>query len=116
GAPMGESLAAIQLDLAFTIFMPEDAPAGINDLDPLSFADPLSRPPADAAQSSQGIAVAGDPESENASSPAEARELEIKNLEALLEAEANTKKAAEDRSVGLSQESKNMRAQFSDLQ
>nr|GEU93276.1 hypothetical protein [Tanacetum cinerariifolium] len=46
----------------------------------------------------------------------QARELEIKNLEALLEAEANTKKAAEDRSDGLSQELENMRAQFSDLQ
>nr|GEY15777.1 hypothetical protein [Tanacetum cinerariifolium] len=100
-------------------------------------------------KTSQGIAAAGDPESENASSPAEvamgsqlrlrfeqeakllrksvaqvarrdrriqARELEIKNLEALLEAEANTKKAAEDRSDGLSQELENMRAQFSDLQ
>nr|GEY66894.1 hypothetical protein [Tanacetum cinerariifolium] len=46
----------------------------------------------------------------------QARELEIKNLEALLEAEANTKKAAEDRSAGLSQELENMRAQFLDLQ
>nr|GEY22373.1 hypothetical protein [Tanacetum cinerariifolium] len=46
----------------------------------------------------------------------QARELEIKNLEALLEAEANTKKAAEDRSAGLSQKLENMRAQFSDLQ
>nr|GEX92575.1 hypothetical protein [Tanacetum cinerariifolium] len=33
----------------------------------------------------------------------QARELEIKNLKALLEAEANTKKSAEDRSAGLSQ-------------
>nr|GEV02100.1 hypothetical protein [Tanacetum cinerariifolium] len=46
----------------------------------------------------------------------QARELEIKNLEALLEAEANTKKATEDKSAGLSQELKNMRAWFSDLQ
>nr|GEW90725.1 hypothetical protein [Tanacetum cinerariifolium] len=45
-----------------------------------------------------------------------ARELEIKNLEALLEAEANTKKVVEDRSAGLSQELENMCAQFSDLQ
>nr|GEY73561.1 hypothetical protein [Tanacetum cinerariifolium] len=132
-------------------------------------------------KSSQGVAAAGDPESENASSPVEvgspesvywpewcvtngnlldtpeacqdlvdhvamgsqlrlrfeqeakllrksvaqvasrdrriqARELEIKNLEALLEAEASTKKAAEDMSAGLSQELENMRAQFSDLQ
>nr|GEU55965.1 putative transposase (putative), gypsy type [Tanacetum cinerariifolium] len=46
----------------------------------------------------------------------QARELEISNLEASLEAEANTKRAAEDRSAGLSQELENMRAQFSDLQ
>nr|GEY10980.1 hypothetical protein [Tanacetum cinerariifolium] len=46
----------------------------------------------------------------------QARELEIKNLEALLEVEANTKKVVEDRSAGLSQELENMCAQFSDLQ
>nr|GEY68116.1 hypothetical protein [Tanacetum cinerariifolium] len=45
-----------------------------------------------------------------------ARKLEIKNLEALLEAEANTKKVAENKSAGLSQELENMRAEFSDLQ
>nr|GEW68687.1 hypothetical protein [Tanacetum cinerariifolium] len=173
----GKSLAAIQLGLASTASVPEDAPTGVSDPDPLSFADPPTRPPADVAQSSQGITVAEDPESENSSSPAEvgspgsvyrpewgvtngslldtpeacqdlvdhvappgyfselrhmhndeflrqynvnlarqARELEIKNLEALLEAKANTKKAAEDRSAGLSQELENMRAQFSDLQ
>nr|GEY00437.1 hypothetical protein [Tanacetum cinerariifolium] len=169
----GKSLAAIQLGLASTASMPEDAPTGVNDPNPLSFADPPARPPADVTQSSQGIAAAGDPKSENASSPAEvgspksvyrpewgvtngnlldtpeacqdlvdhvamgsqlclrfeqeakllrksvaqvarrdrriqARELEIKNLEALLKAEANTKKAAEDRSAGLSQELENM--------
>nr|GEX27449.1 hypothetical protein [Tanacetum cinerariifolium] len=38
----------------------------------------------------------------------QARELEIKNLEVLLKAEANTKKATEDRSAGLSQELENM--------
>nr|GEV44665.1 hypothetical protein [Tanacetum cinerariifolium] len=206
----GKSLAAIQLGLASTVFVPEDVPAGVSDPDPLSVADPPSRHPADVAQSSQGTAAAKDPESESTSSPVEvgspesiyrpewgvvngslldtpeacqdlvdhvappgyfsklrhlhndeffrryninlarqvamgsqlrlrfeqeakllrksvaqvarrdkriqARELEIKNLEALLEAEVNTKKAAEDRSAGLSQELENMRAQFSDLQ
>nr|GEY87754.1 reverse transcriptase domain-containing protein [Tanacetum cinerariifolium] len=43
----GKSLAAIQLGLASTIFVPENAPAGVSDPDPLSFADPLSRHPAD---------------------------------------------------------------------
>nr|GEW43492.1 hypothetical protein [Tanacetum cinerariifolium] len=46
----------------------------------------------------------------------QAQELEIKNLEALLETEADMKKAAEDRSAGLIQELEDMRARFSDLQ
>nr|GEY84366.1 transposase (putative), gypsy type [Tanacetum cinerariifolium] len=46
----------------------------------------------------------------------EARELEIKNLEALLETEANMKRAAEDKSDGLIKELEDMRARFSDLQ
>nr|GEU49519.1 hypothetical protein [Tanacetum cinerariifolium] len=182
----GKSLAAIRLGLASTAFMPEDALTGASDPDPLSFVDPPARPPADVAQSSQGIAAAGDPESENASSPAEvgssgsiyrpewgvtngslldtpeacqdlvdhaalpgyfselchmhneeflgqyninlarqvarqdqriqARELEIKNLEARLETEAEMKKAAEDKSAGLIKELEGLRAWFSDLQ
>nr|GEW96209.1 putative transposase (putative), gypsy type [Tanacetum cinerariifolium] len=206
----GKSLAAIQLGLTSTASVPEDAPTGVNDPDSLSFADPPARHSVDVAQSSHGIAAAGDPKSENASSTAEvgspksvylpewrvtngslldtpeacqdlvdhvapsgyffelrhihdeeflkqynvnlarqvamesqlhlrfeqeakllrksvaqvarrdkrilAWELEIRNLEASLEAEANTKRAAEDRGAGLSQELENMRAQFSDLQ
>nr|GEW60183.1 hypothetical protein [Tanacetum cinerariifolium] len=46
----------------------------------------------------------------------QARELEIKNLKALLEAEGDMKKVAKDKSVGLSQELKDMRARSSDLQ
>nr|GEW04532.1 hypothetical protein [Tanacetum cinerariifolium] len=46
----------------------------------------------------------------------EARELEIKNLEALLETEADMKRAAEDKSAGRIKELEDMRAQFSDLQ
>nr|GEW97109.1 transposase (putative), gypsy type [Tanacetum cinerariifolium] len=68
--PWGKSLAAIQLGLASTV-VPEDAPIGVSDPDPLSFADAPSRHPANIAQSSQGIAVVGDPGSENVSSPAE---------------------------------------------
>nr|GEV05433.1 hypothetical protein [Tanacetum cinerariifolium] len=65
----GKSLAAIELDMASTrpVPMPESAPADVSDPDPLSFADPQSRHPADVAQSSQGTAAVGDPESENAS-------------------------------------------------
>nr|GEV99052.1 transposase (putative), gypsy type [Tanacetum cinerariifolium] len=66
----GKSLAAIQLGLASTV-VPEDALVGVSDPDPLSFADAPSRHPADVAQYSQGIAAAGDPGSENASSHAE---------------------------------------------
>nr|GEY43213.1 hypothetical protein [Tanacetum cinerariifolium] len=43
----------------------------IFDPDPLSFADAPSRHPVDVAQSSLGIVAAGDPKSENDSSPAE---------------------------------------------
>nr|GEX82109.1 hypothetical protein [Tanacetum cinerariifolium] len=46
----------------------------------------------------------------------EARELEIKNLEALLKTEADMKRAAEDKSAGLIKELEDMRARFSDLQ
>nr|GEV47444.1 hypothetical protein [Tanacetum cinerariifolium] len=46
----------------------------------------------------------------------QARESEIKNLEALLETKAGMKRAAEEKSAGLSQELKRMRAQFSELQ
>nr|GFC39190.1 transposase (putative), gypsy type [Tanacetum cinerariifolium] len=46
----------------------------------------------------------------------QARESEIKNLKALLETEADMKRAAEEKSVGLSQELERMRAQFSKLQ
>nr|GEW18121.1 transposase (putative), gypsy type [Tanacetum cinerariifolium] len=189
-----KSLAAIQLGLASTVVVPEDAPVGVSDPD----------------TSSPGIAAAEDLESENTSSPVEvgspgsvyqpkwgvtngslldtpeacqdlvdhaappgyffelchmrneeflvqynvnlarqvamgsqlrlrfeqetkllrksvaqvarwdkkiqARELEIKNLEALLETEASMKRAAENKSAGLTKELEDMRARFSDLQ
>nr|GEV70837.1 RNA-directed DNA polymerase, eukaryota [Tanacetum cinerariifolium] len=150
----GKSLAAMQLCLASNVFVSEGAPADVSDPDPLSFVDAPSHHPVDVAQSSQGIAAVGDPESENVSSPVEvgspgsvyhpewgvtngslldtpeacqdlvarrdkrieARELEIKNLEALLETEADMKRAAEDKSAGLIKELEDMRARFSDLQ
>nr|GFA15959.1 hypothetical protein [Tanacetum cinerariifolium] len=49
--------------------MPEDAPTGVSDPDPLCFVDPPVRPLADVAQSSLCVVAAEDPESENASSP-----------------------------------------------
>nr|GFA57043.1 hypothetical protein [Tanacetum cinerariifolium] len=47
---------------------------------------------------------------------ADLRPSEIKNLEALLETEAGMKRAAEEKSDGLSQELERMRAKFSELQ
>nr|GEW39008.1 hypothetical protein [Tanacetum cinerariifolium] len=64
----GKSLAAMQLCLASNVFVSEGVPADVSDPDPLAFADAPSPHPAD---SSQGVVVAGDPESENVSSPAE---------------------------------------------
>nr|GEY32453.1 transposase (putative), gypsy type [Tanacetum cinerariifolium] len=122
-----KSLAAMQLCLASNVFVTEGAPANVSDPDPLSFANAPSHHPVDVSQSSPGVFAAEDPESENASFPTEvgsfepeakllrkfvaqvARrdkrietlELEIKNLEALLETEADMKRAAEDKSAGL---------------
>nr|GEX99317.1 hypothetical protein [Tanacetum cinerariifolium] len=157
------------------LMLPRSVPADVSDPDPLAFADASSPPPAD---SSQGIAVAEDPGSKNASSPIEVgspgsvyrpewgvtngslldtpeacqdlvdhaapplrlrfeqeakllkksvaqvarrdkriqdRELEIKNLEALLETEAETKRATEDKNAELIRELEDVRAQFSGL-
>nr|GEX42971.1 hypothetical protein [Tanacetum cinerariifolium] len=65
----GKSLAAIELGLASTrpVPAPKNAPAGVSNLDPLSFSDPQSRHPTDIAQSSQGTTAEGDPKSGNAS-------------------------------------------------
>nr|GEW68149.1 putative transposase (putative), gypsy type [Tanacetum cinerariifolium] len=206
----GKSLAGMELGMASTRPAPVPESAPVSDPDPLSFADPPSRHPADIAQSSLGTAAVRDSESENAffssavGSPKsiyrpewgvangslldtpeacqdlvdhvappcyfselrhlhndeflrqynvklarqvamgsqlrlrfeqeakllrksvaqvahrdkriQARELEIKNLEALLEAEADMKKAAKDRSAGLSQGLEDMCARLSDLQ
>nr|GEW65060.1 protein nuclear fusion defective 4-like [Tanacetum cinerariifolium] len=188
----GKSLAAIQLGLASTASMLEDAPTGVSDPDPLCFANPPVRPSADVAQSSPigspggvyrpewGVtngSLLDTPEAcqdlvdhvapsgyfselrhmrnENflgqynvnlarqvalgsqlrlrfeqeakllrksvahvarRDKRIEARELEIKNLEALLETEAEMKRVAEDKSVGLIKELEDMRARFLDLQ
>nr|GEZ91974.1 hypothetical protein [Tanacetum cinerariifolium] len=61
----GKSLAAMQLYLASNIFMYEGVPADVSDPDPLAFADAPSPHPANVVQSSQGVAVAEDPKSEN---------------------------------------------------
>nr|GFA92217.1 hypothetical protein [Tanacetum cinerariifolium] len=65
----GKSLAAMQLCLASNIFVYEGVPADVSDPDPLAFADAPSPPSADVIRSSQGVAAARDPRSENVSSP-----------------------------------------------
>nr|GEX41283.1 hypothetical protein [Tanacetum cinerariifolium] len=141
----GKPLAAIELGMVSTrpVLVPESVPADVSDLDPLSFADPRSSQGTAMAgdpksENASFASVVGSPESiyrpewgiANGSMldtleacqdlvdhvAPQAREHEIKNLEALLEAEADMKKAAEDKSAKLSQELENMRALFSDLQ
>nr|GEY16210.1 hypothetical protein [Tanacetum cinerariifolium] len=64
-----KSLAAIELGMGSTrpTPAPQGAPADLSDLDPLSFADPQSRPSTDVAQSSKEAAAAEDLKSENTS-------------------------------------------------
>nr|GEU66967.1 hypothetical protein [Tanacetum cinerariifolium] len=180
----GKSLAAIELGMRSTrpIHVPQGAPVDVINPDPLSFADPPSRPSTDVTQSYKEAAAAEDPESENTLCTSidlvdhiapsryfselchlhnddflkqyninlawqvsmgsqlrlrfeqeakllkksvaqvahrdkriQARENEIKNLETLLEAEADMKKTAENKSAELSAELENMWALFSDL-
>nr|GFA43903.1 reverse transcriptase domain-containing protein [Tanacetum cinerariifolium] len=64
-----KSLAAIELGMGSTRPVPasQGAPVDVSDPDPLSFADPQSRPSVDVTQSSKGAAAARDPESGNTS-------------------------------------------------
>nr|GEW10262.1 transposase (putative), gypsy type [Tanacetum cinerariifolium] len=70
-AVMGLILATIQLGLASTVVVPEHAPVGVSDPDSLFFVDASSHHPVDSTLSSPGIAVAGDPKSDNVCSPIE---------------------------------------------
>ncbi|GJW04949.1 hypothetical protein Tco_1563805 [Tanacetum coccineum] len=178
----GKSFASVRLEMrsTFPVPAPQEIPADASDQDPLSYANP---------QYSKGVAVAGDPKSENTSftsmvgSPGniyqpgwdvtngcridtpkacqdlvdhlappgyfsephhlpnddfmgqynmnlarqvamgsqlwlriQARENEIKNLEALLEAEADMKKSVEAKNAELVKELESLHAQFTDLQ
>ncbi|GJU64278.1 hypothetical protein Tco_1246113 [Tanacetum coccineum] len=108
----------------------EDTPAvlqSVNEPDPLSYARPRPIPEQDIAQSSKEATVAGDPDYERLLKKAVARvarrdqriqtrEREIKNLDVMLEAEANMKKAAEAKNAELMKELESLRVQFSDLQ
>nr|GEY89459.1 hypothetical protein [Tanacetum cinerariifolium] len=109
----------------------QGAPVDVSDPDPLSFADPQSRPSANVTQSSKGAAAAGDPESENTSftfmvgspegiyRPEWLRlgfEKETKLLKKSVAQVARQDKRIQARSAELSKELENMWALFSDLQ
>nr|GEY41798.1 hypothetical protein [Tanacetum cinerariifolium]GFA61986.1 hypothetical protein [Tanacetum cinerariifolium] len=113
----GKSLAAIQLGLASSV-VPEDAPVGVSDPDPVSFADAPSHHPADVAQFEQEAKLLRKSVAQVArrDQRIQARELEIKNLEARLETEAGMKKATKDKSAVLIKELEDLRARFSNLQ
>nr|GFC34834.1 hypothetical protein [Tanacetum cinerariifolium] len=65
----GKFLAAIELGMGSThlVLASQGAPVDVSDPDPLSFADPQSRPSADVTQSSKRAAAAGDSKSKNTS-------------------------------------------------
>nr|GEW20701.1 hypothetical protein [Tanacetum cinerariifolium] len=119
----GKSLAAIELEMGSTYPVPasQGAPVDVSDPDPLYFADPQShllreRPRPEIRN--QRIPLlppwSGHPKAFIGQN--RARKNEIKNLETLLEAETDMKKAAEGRSAELSKELENLRALFLDLQ
>nr|GEY91481.1 hypothetical protein [Tanacetum cinerariifolium] len=108
-----------QLGLASTASIPEDAPTGVSDPDPLCFAEPPARPSVDVL--SRFVAVE-DPESENASSPTEVGS-SASGTRVTAAPQVRTRGQAakeicgpEDKSVGLTKELEDMRARFSDLQ
>ncbi|GJV26735.1 hypothetical protein Tco_1383183 [Tanacetum coccineum] len=65
----GKSLASVGLETGptFPVPAPQETPTDASDPDPLSYANPQSIPERDVAQSSKGVVVAEDPESENTS-------------------------------------------------
>nr|GEV17609.1 ankyrin repeat-containing protein [Tanacetum cinerariifolium] len=130
----GKSLAAMQLCLASNVFVSEGAHANVSDPDPSSpGVVAVKDPEFENASSPTEVGSPGSvyrPElgvtngnlldtlrhMARRDKRIEAREFEIKNLEALLETEADMKRAAEDKSAGLIKELEDMRARFSDLQ
>nr|GEW17249.1 retrovirus-related Pol polyprotein from transposon TNT 1-94 [Tanacetum cinerariifolium] len=89
---------------------PSGAPTDVSDPDPLAFADAPSPHPADVVQFEQEAKLLQKSVAQVArrDQRIQARESEIKNLEALLETEAGMKRAAEEKSAGLSQELERM--------
>ncbi|GJZ97040.1 hypothetical protein Tco_0669374 [Tanacetum coccineum] len=116
----GKSLASISLGASSTVSAPasQETPTGTMNPDPISFAEPSSVPEQDIAQLYVSVL-----------DPCLPRELplqedqmiqvmkgEKKNLETLLEAEADMRKAAEAKNAELVQEMESLRAQFTELQ
>ncbi|GJY90408.1 hypothetical protein Tco_0505604 [Tanacetum coccineum] len=113
----GKSLTAIEIEVGSAITAPATQETPVSYLEPLSYAEPRPTPKQDIAQSSKKVSVAEDPDSKKSTSfTSMAREKHIKNLEALFDAEADMKKAAEAKNVELVKELEGLRVQFSDLQ
>nr|GFB51384.1 hypothetical protein [Tanacetum cinerariifolium] len=110
----GKSLAAIQLGLSSTASMHEDAPTGYN----VNLASQVAKGSQLRLRFEQKAKLLKKSVAQVAhrDKRIQAQELEIKNLEALLETEADMKKAAEDKSARLIKELEDMCARFSDLQ
>ncbi|GKA13648.1 hypothetical protein Tco_0693294 [Tanacetum coccineum] len=110
----GKSFASTGLEAGSTLFAPasQETPAGTIDPDSLSFVEPQPAPARDIAESSKGSTIAEDPNSDKSSSFTSF----VGNLETLLEAEVDMKKAVEANSAELTRELESLRAKFTDLQ
>nr|GEX80121.1 hypothetical protein [Tanacetum cinerariifolium] len=113
----GKIMAAMQLCLDSNVFMSEGVPANVSDPDPLAFADAPSPHPADVIRFEQEAKLFKKSVAQVARRDKRIQdwELEIKNLEALLETEAEMKRAAEGKNAELIRELEDIRAQFSGL-
>nr|GFC07189.1 hypothetical protein [Tanacetum cinerariifolium] len=132
----GKSITAIWLEMGSIRPVPTSrgVDVDVSDPDPLSFVDPQSRLTADVSHlsgpsgshSTTKLRLRFEQEAKplkksvnqvaSRDKRIQDRENEIKNLETLLEAETDMKKAAEGKSAELSKELENLQAQFSDLQ
>ncbi|GKC67615.1 hypothetical protein Tco_1100213 [Tanacetum coccineum] len=110
----GKSFASTGLEAGSTLSASasQGTPAGTIDQDQLSFAEQQPAPIRDIAESSKGATVVEDPNSDKSSSFTSF----AGNLETLLEAEVDMKKAAEANSAKLTRELESLRAKFADHQ
>ncbi|GJZ29978.1 hypothetical protein Tco_0575025, partial [Tanacetum coccineum] len=132
----GKSLAAMGLDVGSTLVTPatQETPSdvkSVSDPDPLSYAKPQPRLERDIFQKdgpeipTENVAIAEAQDMFSVESPGSGKSTSVpsmvgslgaKNLETLLEAVVDMKKAAEGKNVGLAKELESLRAQIADLQ